>query len=149
MATRKTSKKPARKTAPHKTAKRAAKHTTAKRRSSPKKNRQATHFTGIETAIETFQRGEPIIMTDGDDRANEGDICLPAQFVTPEWINFMSKYGRGLICVGMTGERLDKLGLPLMVEAEEGGSPSSGAFTVSVEARTGSSRRGVHDFESF
>ena len=129
MATRKATKKPVRKTA----AKQAVQRTATKRPSRSDTTRRPTHFTSVETAIETFQHGEPIIITDG----NEGDICLPAQFVTPQWINFMSKYGRGLICVGMTGERLDKLGLRLMVDPEEGGSPSGSAFTVSVEARTG------------
>ena len=142
MATRKATKKPARKPATKQAArstasKRAVKRTATKRRSSANPGRRPTHFTSVETAIETFQHGGPIIITDGDDRANEGDICLPAQFVTPEWINFMSKYGRGLICVGMTGERLDKLGLPLMVDPVEGGSSSGSAFTVSVEARSG------------
>lgn len=94
-------------------------------------------FVSVEGAIEQFQRGEPIIITEGEDRENEGDICLPAQFVTPEWINFMAKYGRGLICVGMGVERLDALGLKLMVEQPDGGSSGSSAFTVSVEARSG------------
>ena len=133
MATRRPTKKPTRKRA----AKQAAKDGATAKRTTPRTSRTSSHFTNIETAIETFQRGEPIIITDGDDRENEGDLCLPAQFVTPEWINFMSKYGRGLICVGMIGERLDKLGLKLMVDPVDGGASAGTAFTVSVEARTG------------
>ncbi len=136
MATRKPAKK-RRKPAANQAAKRPAAKKAATRTAKPRSNRATAHFTSVETAIETFQRGEPIIITDGDDRANEGDICLPAQFITPEWINFMSKYGRGLICVGMTGDRLDKLGLRLMVDPDESSAPSGSAFTVSVEARTG------------
>ena len=111
-----------------------------KRKSNGKSGRSdgpRSPFVSVEEAIEQFQRGEPIIITEGEDRENEGDICLPAQFVTPEWINFMARYGRGLICVGMGAERLDALGLKLMVEQPDGGSSASSAFTVSVEARSG------------
>lgn len=94
-------------------------------------------FVSVEEAIEQFRRGEPLIITESEDRENEGDLCLPAQFVTPEWINFMARSARGLICIAMTGERLDQLGLKLMVDQAENKAKRGNAFTVSVEARTG------------
>ncbi len=94
-------------------------------------------FVTVEEAVEQLRRGEPIVITDGEDRENEGDICLPAQFVTPEWVNFMATYARGLICVSMPGDRLDKLGIKLMVKEPDKNAPRGAAFTVSVEARSG------------
>ena len=83
----------------------------------------------IETAIEAFARGEIVVVTDDDDRENEGDLTIAAEKITPEAINFMAAYGRGLICVAMTGERLDDLKLSPMVPDNTalGGT----AFTVS------------------
>lgn len=89
----------------------------------------------IEEAIEEYRHGRFVIIVDDEERENEGDLTLPAQYVTPEAINFMARYGRGLICVPMTGERLDELRLPMMVGRNESGFGT--AFTVSVEARRG------------
>ncbi len=89
----------------------------------------------VERAIEAIGRGEIVILVDDEDRENEGDLCMAADLVTPEAINFMAKWGRGLICLTMTGERLDALQIPLMVSNNS--SPFSTAFTVSIEAREG------------
>jgi hypothetical protein len=67
-------------------------------------------FAKIEEALEALKRGEMIVIVDDEDRENEGDVMVAAQFVTPEKINFMAKEARGIICVPMTGERLDELG---------------------------------------
>lgn len=89
----------------------------------------------IEEAIEEYRMGRFVVIVDDESRENEGDLTLPGQFVTPEAINFMARYGRGLICVPMNGERIDELGIPMMVGRNESrfGTP----FTVSVEARSG------------
>jgi 3,4-dihydroxy 2-butanone 4-phosphate synthase/GTP cyclohydrolase II len=92
-------------------------------------------FSTVEEAIAEFQAGRSVIVTDDEDRENEGDLCLPAQFATPEGINFMAKYGRGLICTALSGDRLDRLSLPMMVDRNT--APLGTAFTVSVEARSG------------
>jgi 3,4-dihydroxy 2-butanone 4-phosphate synthase/GTP cyclohydrolase II len=76
-----------------------------------------------------------VIITDDEDRENEGDLCLPAQFTTPDDINFMAKYGRGLICTALSSQRVDRLSLPMMVNRNT--APLGTAFTVSVEARSG------------
>lgn len=94
-------------------------------------------FATVEEAIAEFQQGRFVIITDDEERENEGDLCIPAQYATPETINFMAKLGRGLICVAMTGERLDQLGLQLMVGEDSNDAPFGTAFTVSVEARNG------------
>lgn len=88
-----------------------------------------------QDAIELFQNGHPIILVDDEDRENEGDIAIPAQFVTTELVNFMVSEARGLVCVPMTEEWADKLGLPLMTE--HGNAPLGTAFTISVEAAAG------------
>ncbi|MDZ4277573.1 MAG: bifunctional 3,4-dihydroxy-2-butanone-4-phosphate synthase/GTP cyclohydrolase II [Dehalococcoidia bacterium] len=89
----------------------------------------------VEEAIEEFRRGRFVIIIDREDRENEGDLTIAAQFVDAEAINFMAKYGRGLICMSMAAERIDRLGIPMMVGRNDShfGTP----FTVSVEARTG------------
>ena len=92
-------------------------------------------FSTIEAAIEDFRSGKFVIVVDDADRENEGDLTIAAQFVTPEAINFMAKEGRGLICLTLTGERCDELGLNLMAAKNE--APLQTAFTVSVEAREG------------
>ena len=92
-------------------------------------------FATVEEAIAEFQRGRSVIITDDEDRENEGDLCLPAQFTTPDDINFMAKHGRGLICTALSGERIDRLGLPMMVDRNT--APLGTAFTISVEARAG------------
>ena len=99
--------------------------------------RRKTPFCTVEEAIHAFSLGEPLIITDDEDRENEGDLALPAQFVTSDTINFMATHGRGLICIAMDGTRLDKLGLRLMVDQNQNTAPLGTAFTVSVEARTG------------
>ena len=91
----------------------------------------------IEEALADLRAGKPIIVVDDEDRENEGDILIAAQFATPEIINFMSKEARGLICVAMTGDALDKLNIPLMVPEEQNNSSFGSPFTVSVEARHG------------
>ncbi len=92
-------------------------------------------FAKIEEALEALKRGEMVVVVDDEDRENEGDLVLAAQFVTPEKINFMAKEARGIICVPMTGERLDELGIKLIPQSESGGKGC--AFTVSVDAREG------------
>ncbi|HEY4597711.1 MAG TPA: bifunctional 3,4-dihydroxy-2-butanone-4-phosphate synthase/GTP cyclohydrolase II [Thermoanaerobaculia bacterium] len=92
-----------------------------------------TPFAPIEEAIERFRHGEIVIIVDDEDRENEGDLAIAAEKATPAAINFMAKHGRGLICLAMTDERCDALGLPLMVE--DNTSTFGTAFTISIEAR--------------
>ncbi len=94
---------------------------------------QDSPFAPIEEALEHLRQGRIIIIVDDEDRENEGDLAIAAEKVTPEAINFMAKYGRGLICLALTEERCDQLHLPLMVESNT--SPFGTAFTVSIEAR--------------
>lgn len=91
----------------------------------------------VEEAIEAIRQGKLIILVDDEDRENEGDLCLAAEKVTPEAINFMAKYGRGLICLSLTDARCEQLGLPMMVPSSANRSPFGTAFTVSIEARHG------------
>jgi 3,4-dihydroxy 2-butanone 4-phosphate synthase/GTP cyclohydrolase II len=88
-----------------------------------------------EDAIKEIRAGRMVILVDDEDRENEGDLTMAAQAVTPEAINFMTKYGRGLVCLSMTGEKIDSLGLPLMVDNNT--SRFQTGFTVSIEARCG------------
>lgn len=92
---------------------------------------------GIEEAIEEIRKGKMIILVDDEDRENEGDLVIAADFVTPEAINFMAKYGRGLICLSLTSERCKELGLDLMVSEDRNATKFGTAFTVSIEAREG------------
>src|SRR5919107_367206 len=92
-------------------------------------------FTDVPSALEEFRAGRMIVVVDDEDRENEGDLTLAAEKVTPEAINFMAKFGRGLICVAMTGERLDHLRIGMMTS--ENTSPYGTAFCESVEAREG------------
>jgi 3,4-dihydroxy 2-butanone 4-phosphate synthase/GTP cyclohydrolase II len=92
-------------------------------------------FATIEEAIEDIRRGRMVVVVDDENRENEGDLTVAAQFVTPEAINFMSKEGRGLICLALTPERCDELGLDLMAAKNE--SAFATPFTVSIEAREG------------
>jgi 3,4-dihydroxy 2-butanone 4-phosphate synthase/GTP cyclohydrolase II len=94
-----------------------------------------TPFATVEEAIEDVRQGKMVVVCDDEDRENEGDLTLAAQFATPEAINFMAKEGRGLICLALTPERCDELGLDLMAAKNE--SPFETAFTVSIEARDG------------
>ena len=89
----------------------------------------------IEQAIEDIKAGKMVILVDDEDRENEGDLTIAAEKVTPEIINFMARFGRGLICLSMTGEKLDSLNLPMMVK--DNTSPFNTGFTVSIEARRG------------
>lgn len=94
-------------------------------------------FNTIEEAIEDIRQGKIIILVDDEDRENEGDLTMAAEKVTPEAINFMAAYGRGLICLSMTPERLTELRIPQMVEDIDNNSMFGTAFTVSIEARRG------------
>jgi len=89
----------------------------------------------IEETLEDIRQGKMVILVDDEDRENEGDLTMAAEKVTPEAINFMAKYGRGLICLSLTDERLSELRLPMMVS--ENTSRFQTAFTVSVDARKG------------
>ena len=89
----------------------------------------------IDEAIAAIRRGEMVIVVDDEDRENEGDLTIAAEKVTPEAINFMATHGRGLICMPMTGARLDELEIPLQVDKNT--TPLHTAFTVSIEARRG------------
>jgi 3,4-dihydroxy 2-butanone 4-phosphate synthase / GTP cyclohydrolase II len=94
-----------------------------------------TPFATIEEAIEDIRAGKMVVVCDDEDRENEGDLTMAAQFATPEAINFMAKEGRGLICLSLTPERCDELGLELMAAKNE--SSFETPFTVSIEAREG------------
>ena len=89
----------------------------------------------IESVIEDIKEGRMVILVDDEDRENEGDLMIAAEKVTPEAINFMVKYGRGLVCLALTPERIEELKLPLMVSNNR--SKFQTAFTVSIEARRG------------
>ena len=89
----------------------------------------------IEEAIRDIRDGKMIILVDDEDRENEGDLYMAAEKVTPDAINFMAKFGRGLICLSMTGEKADSLDIPPMVDNNQ--SPLGTGFTVSIEARCG------------
>ena len=89
----------------------------------------------IEDIIEDARNGRPYILVDAEDRENEGDVIIPAQFATPDQINFMAKHARGLICLSITGERARQLRLPPMATDNQSGHGT--AFTVSIEAREG------------
>ena len=92
------------------------------------------HLT-IEETIRDIREGRMVILVDDEDRENEGDLCMAAEAVTPDAINFMAKYGRGLICLPMTPDKIDALELPPMVDNNT--SPYGTGFTVSIEARCG------------
>ena len=94
-----------------------------------------TPFATIEQAIEDIRQGKMVVVVDDENRENEGDLTMAAQFVTPEAINFMAKEGRGLVCLALTPERCDELGLDLMAAKNE--SAFETAFTISIEARSG------------
>ena len=92
-------------------------------------------FNTIEEALEDLRQGKIILVTDDEDRENEGDLCMAAEMVTPEAINFMAKHGRGLICLALSPDIVQQLGLPMMVANNQ--SPYGTGFTISIEARTG------------
>src|SRR5512141_92121 len=91
----------------------------------------------IPEALEDFRAGQLIVVVDDEDRENEGDLTIAAEKVTPEAINFMARFGRGLVCLPMTGERLDELRIPLMVRDEQNSAKFGTAFCVPIEARKG------------
>lgn len=99
------------------------------------KDDRSEQFASIEAALEDFRAGKMVIVADDEDRENEGDLTIAAEKITPDVINFMAVHGRGLICMPMTGERLDELNIPLMVS--ENTSSYGTAFCVSIEAGSG------------
>ena len=93
------------------------------------------YLASAEELIEEARNGRMFILVDDEDRENEGDLIVPAQFATPDAINFMARHARGLICLAMTRQRVEQLGLPLM--SQSNGTRHQTAFTVSIEAREG------------
>lgn len=104
-----------------------------------KKKKTLTPISGsrqrVEAALEDIRAGKMVILVDDEDRENEGDLAMAAEKITPESINFMAKYGRGLICVSLTSEKCDELGLSMMVS--DNTSSFGTGFTVSIDAREG------------
>src|SRR5262245_36909020 len=95
--------------------------------------KKTSPFARIEDAVEAIRKGDMVIVVDDEDRENEGDLTIAAEKVTPEVINFMAKYGRGLICLSMTPERIDELEIPLMVSQNT--SRFETGFCVTIEAK--------------
>ena len=93
------------------------------------------YLASAEELIAEARAGRMFILVDDEDRENEGDLVIPAQFATPDAVNFMARHARGLICLSMTRQRVEQLGLPLM--SQSNGTRHSTAFTVSIEAREG------------
>ena len=91
----------------------------------------------VRAGLGDMRAGKMVILADDEDRENEGDLCMAAEKCTPEAVNFMAMYGRGLICLAITGERARQLDLPMMVRDSENETPFGTAFTVSIEARVG------------
>jgi len=104
----------------------------------PSSRRQSAHVVDIDTALAELRAGRMVILMDDEDRENEGDLCAAAERVTAEHINFMATHGRGLICLSLTEDRCQQLGLPMMVS--ENRAPLGTAFTVSIDARDGIGR---------
>ncbi|HWR89256.1 MAG TPA: 3,4-dihydroxy-2-butanone-4-phosphate synthase, partial [Dissulfurispiraceae bacterium] len=92
-------------------------------------------FNTIEEALDDITKGKIVILVDDEDRENEGDLTMAAEKVTPEAINFMAKYGRGLICLSLTAQRVEELKLTMMTD--DNTSAFGTAFTVSIEAKKG------------
>src|SRR6185436_5519701 len=103
-------------------------------RSNPMKS---SPYSDIPAAIEDIRQGRMVVVADDEDRENEGDLTIAAEKVTPEVINFMARHGRGLICLPMTGDRLDELRISLMVQDEENSARFWTAFCVPIEAKQG------------
>lgn len=91
----------------------------------------------VPELIEDIRNGKMVILIDDEDRENEGDLVVAADFVTPEIVNFMATEARGLICLALPSEQIERLGIPLMVQDDRNLSPNKTAFTVSIEASTG------------
>src|SRR5204863_3178878 len=100
--------------------------------------RQSPYLVGIDDALAEIRAGRMVILMDDEDRENEGDLCVAAERVTAEHVNFMATHGRGLVCLSLTENRCDQLGLPMMVS--ENRAPLGTAFTVSIDARHGIGR---------
>ena len=98
-------------------------------------NHNDSPISPIEDILEDARNGRPYILVDAEDRENEGDIIIPAQFATPDQINFMIKHARGLVCLAMTADRAKALRLPPM--AAENRESMGTAFTISIEAKEG------------
>ncbi len=92
-------------------------------------------FCSVEEAVEDIKNGKVIIIVDDEDRENEGDFICAAEYVTPEIVNFMTKYGRGMLCVAVSGKRLDEIGLPLMVDSNS--ALHGTQFTVTIDSKEG------------
>ena len=99
--------------------------------------REDVKFATIEEALEDIAAGGMVVVVDDEDRENEGDLTIAAEKVTPDVVNFMARHGRGLICLPMTGDRLDELRIPLMVQDEENSARFGTAFCVPIEAKQG------------
>src|SRR5215468_6139107 len=97
--------------------------------------KSSSPFARIEDAVEAFKNGRMIIVVDDEDRENEGDLTIAAEKVTPDVINFMARYGRGQICLSMTGQRLDELDIPLAVTSNT--TPFGTAFCVPIDGKHG------------
>jgi len=95
------------------------------------------HLRNVQAALDDIRAGKMVILVDDEDRENEGDLCLAADRITKESINFMALHGRGLICLTLTEEQIKRLELPMMSAPGRGGPPLGTAFTVSIEARRG------------
>src|SRR5215467_15584647 len=93
------------------------------------------YLSAADELVEEARNGRMFILVDDEDRENEGDLVIPAQFATPDAINFMARHARGLICLAMTRQRVEQLGLPLM--SAHNGTRHQTAFTISIEAREG------------
>jgi 3,4-dihydroxy 2-butanone 4-phosphate synthase / GTP cyclohydrolase II len=95
------------------------------------------HLERVQSALDEIKEGKIVILVDDEDRENEGDLCMAADRVTPEAINFMAKHGRGLICLTLNEQQVERLELPMMTLPNRAGPPLGTAFTVSIEARFG------------
>src|SRR6516165_9952754 len=110
----------------------------------PRSHAPQAPFISVEEALEETRRGRMIILMDDENRENEGDLCMAAEKASPDAINFMAKYGRGLICLPMAAERVEQLGLSMMVGDNQ--APLGTAFTVPITARrAGGSGISAHD----
>lgn len=95
------------------------------------------HLKNVQGALDDIRAGKMVILVDDEDRENEGDLCMAAERITPEAINFMATYGRGLICLTLSEKQIEQLDLPMMTAPGRGRPPLGTAFTVSVEASVG------------
>jgi len=91
----------------------------------------------VERGLTAIRKGRMVILVDDEDRENEGDLCVAAEKVTPEAVNFMARHGRGLVCLSLTEEKVRQLRLPLMVDESHNTSSFGTAFTISIEAAAG------------